>query len=103
MAMRRPASIMIAVGMPGPHGGEQDGDEDNLQREREGNGRDIAEEGICGIAETLVRGGPPAIRAVRLLARGLEDMAQAAMKKDNYAQNRLHSGALSGHSSKSLI
>src|SRR5262245_59759723 len=83
MAMPKPPSLMIAIGLPS-HRGEQD-DEDNLQREREGNGRDIAEEGICGIAETLVRGGPPAIRAVRLLARGLEDMAQAAMKKDNYA------------------
>jgi len=83
MAMRKP-TLMIAVGLGGPHGEQQD-DEDNLNREREGNGRDIAEEGICGIAETLVRGGPPAIRAVRLLARGLEDMAQAAMKKDNYA------------------
>ena len=75
---------MIAVGMPGH--GEDSQDEDQLDREKDGEGgKDIAEEGICSIAETLIRGGPSAIRSVRLLARGLEDMAQAAMKKDKYA------------------
>ncbi len=41
--------------------------------------------GILGIAECLLREGPPAVRLVRLLARGLEDMAQAAMAKDHHA------------------
>jgi hypothetical protein len=72
--------LMIAIL---PHG-EQD--EDNLDRERDGNGgQDIVEEAISSIAERLVREGPPMIRAVRLLARAYEDMAQAAMKKDYHA------------------
>jgi len=85
MAMRKP-TLMIAVGLGGPHGGEQD--EDNLQRERgDGNGGDgdIATEAILGIVRDLHHGGPLAIRQVRLLARGLEDMCQAVMKKDDYA------------------
>jgi hypothetical protein len=75
---------MIAIGLP--HGEGQD--EDQLDRERDGNGgqdQDIVEEAVCSIAERLVREGPPMIRAVRLLARAYEDMAQAAMKKDHHA------------------
>src|SRR5262245_60056660 len=84
MAMPRP-SIMIAFGMPG-HGEE---DEDRLDRERDGgngcNGDDIATEAIVNIVHNLHRGGSLAIRRVRLLARGLEDLCQAVMKKDDYA------------------
>jgi hypothetical protein len=80
--MRRP-SLMIAIGLP--HG-EGAPDEDGLNREQDNGGdSDIAEEGILGIAECLLREGPPAIRLVRLLARGLEDMAQAAIAKDHHA------------------
>jgi hypothetical protein len=80
--VRKPASLMIAIGLPGLHGQ----DEDNLNREQDNGGeKDATEEAICGIAETLIRDGPPAIRAVRLLARGLEDMAQAVKAKDHAA------------------
>jgi hypothetical protein len=80
--MRKP-TLMISVGMS-PHGEGQD--EDNLDREGHGGkGDDIVEEAVSSIAERLVREGPPMIRAVRLLARAYEDMAQAAMKKDHHA------------------
>jgi hypothetical protein len=87
--MARP-HFMIAIGLPGgPHGEGQDDEpnEDNLDREGHGGGggQDIVEEAVCSIAERLVREGPPMIRAVRLLARAYEDMAQAAMKKDHHA------------------
>jgi hypothetical protein len=82
--VRKP-TLMIAVGLPGgPHG---ENDEDALDRERDGgNGDDdLATEAITSIAERLVRDGPSTIRLVRLLARGIEDMAQAAMKRDHHA------------------
>jgi hypothetical protein len=83
IAMAKPPSLMIAIGLPGRHGED---DEDQLDREQDGNGKqDIVEEAICSIAERLIRDGPPMIRAVRLLARAYEDMAQAAMKKDHHA------------------
>src|SRR5262245_30527076 len=86
--MPRPTSIMIAFGMPGHRGEESD--EDQLNRERDdGNGNgddnDTATQAILGIVRELHHGGPLAIRRVRLLARGLEDMCQAVMKKDDYA------------------
>ena len=85
MVMRKPASLMIAIGLPGPHGNEGQ-DEDSLNREQDGgNGDDIASEAIVNIVHNLHRGGPLAIRRVRLLARGLEDLCQAVMKKDDYA------------------
>src|SRR5437879_4055697 len=74
--------LTIAIGLP--HAGEEQ-DEDSLDRERDGKGGDIVEEAVSSIAERLVREGPPMIRAVRLLARAYEDMAQAAMKKDYHA------------------
>jgi hypothetical protein len=75
---------MIAIGLPGPHGAQ---DEDSLNREQDGGGEDndLATEAITSIAERLVRDGPSTIRLVRLLARGIEDMAQAAMKRDHHA------------------
>src|SRR5262245_35406181 len=84
MAMRKP-TLMIAVGLGGPRG--EQGDEDSLDRERDGNGddNDIATRAILGIVRDLHHGGPLAIRRVRLLARGLEDLCQAVMKKDDYA------------------
>jgi hypothetical protein len=84
--MRKPASLMIAIGLGHPHGEGGLQDEDALDREQDGNGeQDIVEEAVCSIAERLIRDGPPMIRAVRLLARAYEDMAQAAMKKDHHA------------------
>jgi hypothetical protein len=81
--VRKGPTIALMIGMP--HGEEGPGqDEDNIDREQ-GNDDDIAEQGILGIAECLLRDGPPAIRLVRLLARGLEDMAQAAIAKDHHA------------------
>src|SRR5436309_14911751 len=90
MAMRKPGpSIMLAIGLPSRLAQDDDErghDEDNLNRERDEDGeKDTAEQGILAVAETLLRDGPPAIRLVRLLARGLEDMAQAAMKRDHAA------------------
>jgi hypothetical protein len=86
MAVRKP-TLMIAVGIPSAHG-EDDEDDPRIKSgdEQDGNGKqDIVEEAVCSIAERLIRDGPPMIRAVRLLARAYEDMAQAAMKKDHHA------------------
>jgi hypothetical protein len=83
MPMPKPASLMIAIGLPHGEGAQ---DEDGLDREHDGNGgKDIVEEAVCSIAERLVRDGAPAIRQVRLVARAYEDMAQAALKKDHHA------------------
>ena len=87
--MPKPTSIMIAFGLPGPHG---DQDEDNLQREdhsddersQDGDG-DIVEQGIMGILQCLHDRGPGAVRQVRLYAQALEAMADAHMSRDDQA------------------
>jgi len=95
--MPKPTSIMIAFGLPGPHG---DQDEDNLQREdhsdderaQDGNG-DIVEQGIMGILECLHERGPGAVRQVKLYARALEAMADAHMNRDDQALEEAASDA----------
>jgi hypothetical protein len=78
---------MIAIGLPGPHGGEGPGqDEDNLDREQGGDGDgDIAEQAIMGIVECLNDRGPGAVARIRQYARGLEAMADAYMERDDQA------------------
>jgi len=78
--VRRP-TLMIAVGMPGPHG---DGDEDQLDRERDdgGDDDDIATEAICSIVRDLHQRGPDAVRRLRLFADALAELCDAFMKRD---------------------
>jgi hypothetical protein len=81
--MRKPASLMIAFSLPGAHGDAPD--EDSLNREQGDDGDDdIAGDATVAIVECLHK-GPSGIRDVRLLARGLEDMAQAVMSHDDKA------------------
>jgi hypothetical protein len=88
--MRKPVgSIAIMFGMPSPlaHDDHRERDEDNLNREREsgdGGGDDVAEF-IDNIIGVLRDRGPAGVRAVRLVARGLEDLAQAVMQRDDEA------------------
>jgi hypothetical protein len=80
--MRKPTSLMIAFSLPGAHG-EEASDEDSLNREQ-GDGDDVAQQATISIVQCLHK-GPSGIRDVRLLARGLEDMAQAVMSHDDKA------------------
>jgi hypothetical protein len=78
--MRKPASIMIAVGMPSPHGE----DEDSLDRERDGNGDDdLATEAIVSIVRNLHEGGPSAVRDLRRFTSALEGICEAYMSRDH--------------------
>src|SRR5262245_63427789 len=82
--MRRPASIMIAVGFPGgPHGDQQD--EDGLDRERgddNGGEGDQATELIESILSHLQHRKSGAVRLLRAFAAALEDMCDGFMEKD---------------------
>src|SRR5262249_61527045 len=75
IAMPKPTSIMIAVGMPGHHG-EQD--EDSLNREcDDGDGNDdIATEAIVSIIHRLHDGKASAVRDVRLFADALAELCE---------------------------
>ena len=80
--MRKP-TLMIAVGMPGPHG---DDDEDDLNREQDGNGDDdIATEAILSIVNNLKDNKASAVRDIRAFTAALEDLCQAFMDKDYHA------------------
>ena len=82
--MRRPA-LMIAVGMPGPHG---DGDEDSLDKEHDGgNGDDgdVAAEAIISIVNHLKDSKASAVRDIRAFTAALEDLCQAFMDRDYHA------------------
>jgi hypothetical protein len=79
--MPKPTSLMIAIGLPGPHG-EQD--EDALNREQDGGGEDndIATEAIVSIVHNLHLGGPSAVRDLRAFTAALDAMCEAFMARD---------------------
>lgn|SRR5262245_24187244 len=82
MQRRGGPSIMLAIGLPHPNGG----DEDALDRERNGNNggdSDIAIEAICSIVHTLHQEGPSAIKKLRAFTDALGDMCQAYMDRDS--------------------
>jgi hypothetical protein len=79
--MRKGPTIALMIGMPHAEEGQ---DEDSLNREQDNDGDDIAGDATISIVECLHK-GPSGIRDVRLLARGLEDMAQAVMSHDDKA------------------
>src|SRR5262245_40080175 len=102
--MHRPARGMISImfGMPSPLARDDDDnrDEDSLNRERDdGNHEDgnVPDYIVLSIAKVLQRGGRSAIRAVRLFARHVEDMAQAAMSKDSAALEEAADDAADAH------
>ena len=79
--VRKP-TLMIAVGMPGPHG--NDDDEDGLDRERDDgdDDSDIATEAICSIVNHLKDNKASAVRDIRAFTAALEDLCDAFMNRD---------------------
>jgi hypothetical protein len=83
MAMRKPAGIIsIAFGMPGRFAH----DEDQFGEGRGDNGDgDIATDAICGIVQSIYRGGPSMVRDLRAFINALDSMCQSFMDKDRSA------------------
>jgi hypothetical protein len=80
--MRKPASIMVAIGLPLARDDEaREQDEDSLNRERDGEG-DVAEQVVMSIVECLNDRGPGAVRQIRSFAQALEAMADAHFARD---------------------
>jgi hypothetical protein len=80
--VRKPGSLMIAIGLPGLHG-EQGQDEDRLSREQDNDSDDdIATEAIVSIVHNLHEGGPSAVRDLRLFTQTLEEMCESFMARD---------------------
>jgi hypothetical protein len=88
--MPKPAALMIAIGLPGPHGQEgcSNGNDDS--------DGDRATQTICDIARALQQGGPSAVRDLRTFAQCLEEMADAAMERDGDAFEQAASDAVDG-------
>jgi len=76
--VRKP-TLMIAVGMPGPHG---DDDEDGLDRERDDGDSDLATEAVMSILDDLKTRKASAVRNLRAYTAALEEMCDAFMDKD---------------------
>jgi hypothetical protein len=81
--MPKPASLMIAIGLP--HGEGQD--EDSLDRERDGNGDDgdLATEAVMNIVRNLQDGKAAAVRELRAFTGALEALCDAFMERDYHA------------------
>ena len=78
------AKLMIAIGLP--HG-EGQGDEDDLNRERDdgGDDSDVATDAIMSIVNHLKDSKASAVRDIRAFTAALEDLCQAFMDKDYHA------------------
>src|SRR5215813_5065272 len=75
--VRRPASIMIAVGLPGHHGEPQD--EDSLNREQVDDGPTDTLELLF---ERLKQGDEVAAHSAMAIARCIQEMAHQAARGD---------------------
>jgi hypothetical protein len=73
--------FMIAIGLPNPHGGE---DEDSLQRERDGDDgeSDLATEAVMSILDDLKTRKASAVRDLRLYIDALAELCEAFMDRD---------------------
>jgi hypothetical protein len=78
--MRKPASLMIAIGLPRA---DEPQDEDSLNREQDDGEGDIAEQIVMHLVECLSERGPGAVARVRQFAQALEAMADACMERDH--------------------
>src|SRR5215470_8438595 len=80
--VRKP-TLMIAVGLPGPHGND---DEDQLDREQDGDGgdddSDLATEAVMSILDDLKTRRASAVRNLRAYTAALEEMCDAFMDRD---------------------
>jgi hypothetical protein len=87
---------MIAFGMPGQHG---ENDEDSLDREQAGDGDDggegdLATEAICSIVRNLHEGGPSAVRDLRRFTSALDAVCEAYMARDHHGLEEAASEAV---------
>jgi hypothetical protein len=100
--MRRPASIMVAIGLPLARDDEaREQDEDGLHRERDDDAdSDVAEQIIMHLVKCLHGRGPGAVRQLRLLAQSFAQMADAHMERDGTA---LEDAAADAHKALSKI
>jgi len=73
---------MIAIGLPGHHGGAQD--EDALDRERDDDGGDddLATEAVMSIVEDLKTRKASAVRDLRLYIDALAELCDAFVARD---------------------
>jgi hypothetical protein len=78
-----PPALMIAI-LPHAHGGEPD--EDNLDRERggDGGGNSLAHRIIRSLVKSLNHGGPMAARQVKLYGNALCNMADSHVHQDEH-------------------
>jgi len=83
MVVAKP-TLTIAVGIPGPHGND---DEDDLNREHDdgGDNSDLATDAIMSIVNHLKDSKASAVRDIRAFTAALEDLCQAFMDKDYHA------------------
>ena len=80
--MPKPASLMIAIGLPHAEGQ----DEDSLDREQDGNGDDdLATEAVMSIVRNLQHGKASAVRELRAFTAALEALCDAFMSRDYHA------------------
>jgi hypothetical protein len=80
--MPKPASLMIAIGLPHAEGQ----DEDQLDREQDGNGDDdLATEAVMSIVRNLQHGKAAAVRELRAFTGALEALCDAFMERDYHA------------------
>src|SRR2546430_10757058 len=79
--MPKPASLMIAIGLPHAEGQ----DEDSLDREQDGDDGDLATEAVMSIVRNLQDGKAAAVRELRAFTGALEALCQAFMDRDYHA------------------
>jgi hypothetical protein len=89
--MPKPASLMIAIGLPHAEGQ----DEDHLDREQDGNGDDgdLATEAVMNIVRNLQHGKASAVRELRAFTAALEALCDAFMERDYHAVGEAASDA----------
>jgi hypothetical protein len=87
--MPKPASLMIAIGLP--HGEAQD--EDSLDREQDGDDGDLATEAVMSIVRNLQHGKAAAVRELRAFTGALEALCDAFMDRDYHAVGEAASDA----------
>src|SRR5215831_12360055 len=82
MAMPKPPSLMIAIGLPGHHG--EQADEDSLKREHsdDGGDDDLATEAVMSILDDLKTRKASAVRDLRLYIDALAELCDAFMDRD---------------------
>jgi len=92
----KPASLMIAIGLPGHHGEAQDEDDPRIKSgdEQDGDGGDdIATEAIMSIVNHLHHHKASAVRDLRAFTAALDALCEAFMAKDSHGVGEAASDA----------